>query len=112
MHRSLCVVGPILIALMPVGPALAQSSINGLPLSVDDMQRVDQRCAELVNAGPTLGAAPSFNTSDREADEAFTDRNRGLANQVDGAVNRIDLRSITLEACFDAGFLDDPLLND
>ncbi len=89
-------------------PIFAQTSINGVPLSADEIQRVDGRCAELVNAGGALGAVPSFNSTDREADELLSDRMTGLAGNSDGAMTRIDLRSITLEACFAAGFLDRP----
>lgn len=93
-------------ALAFAGPASAQSMINGTAISADDLPKVQARCDELANAADTesLSEDTKENSTDTNAGAAdATVETTPQANEAANATSAIDLDTLTLEACTDAG---------
>ena len=92
-------------ALALSGPAFAQTMFNGVELSADDLPAVTERCEQLATASETESLT--------EADESAADSTAGGTdatiadapgvNEAENATTTIDLDTITLEQCTEAG---------
>jgi hypothetical protein len=101
--------------------AFAQTMFNGAEVSADDLPGLQQRCTELVTASTneSLTETESVTSSSDDSDDDGTDSqsdaddNAGEANaltesvpdvnEVVNATSGIDLDSVTLEDCTEAG---------
>lgn len=98
------------------GPAFA-AMINGVEIPEGEMAAVQQRCDELVTADNTESltadssttaddnsASSADNNNDSSADDAVVETAPDVNEAVD-ATTKIDLETITLQACTDAGLV-------
>ena len=103
--NKLLIVGAILVA--SAMPAMAQSSIKGIELSATDAARVDRQCDVLRFRQPSSLAArtpepppPGYTPSDSSSYWAEG------ADGMDEALSHINLSSVSIRDCREAGFYD------
>lgn len=99
-------------ALALSGPAFAQTMLNGAEISADDLPAVQERCDQLKLAADTSGvsndAQPEASDADETSSAADASTETEGAEPVDEtaeALTTIDLDTITLEACVEAGLV-------
>jgi len=102
-------------ALALAAPAAAQTQFNGTALSADDLPKVQARCDELANTASTESLAEDNeggdDDGDRTNDETDDNSDAGGAPQANAAANAtsaIDLDTVTLEMCTEAGLSTSP----
>ncbi|UJW86863.1 hypothetical protein [Devosia sp. SL43] len=92
-------------ALALSGPAFAQTMFNGAELSEADLPAVTERCEQLVTAAETESLTESSDSSEDStaggADATIVDA--PAVNEVEEATTTIDLDTVTLEQCTEAG---------
>jgi hypothetical protein len=92
-------------ALAISGPAFAQTMFNGAELSADDLPAVTERCEQLANVESTESLTESSDSAEDStaggADATIVDA--PAVNEVQAATTTIDLDTITLEQCTEAG---------
>lgn len=102
------------------GSVYAQTMINGVEVAEGDLAAVQQRCDDLATAAATsdIATAPDADdgTPEETNDDPSDDPNTGAAdatvnsqadvNEVANALTSIDLETLTLEACVDAGLVN------
>lgn len=96
------------------GSAMAQTSINGVDVTDADLPAVQQRCDELMVAESTQSTSTATEDS-AGADSNGADDSSGAAdatiedapavNEMANMTSTIDLDTITLQACLDAGLV-------
>lgn len=104
--KTLVSIVAVSAALAFSGPAWAQTMFNGAPLSADDEPKVQARCDELANAENTESLAEQTNADDdaNDAGQAAAGAEAvPQANEAENATSTIDLDTITLEMCTEAG---------
>lgn len=91
------------------GSVMAQTMINGVDVSDTDLPAVQERCDQLsVASNETLSntASDSDASSSDSAGQADATLNEAPAvNEAANLTSTIDLDTITLEACVDAGLV-------
>jgi hypothetical protein len=95
------------------GSVMAQTSINGVDVSDADLPAVQERCDQLLVADTT--ASTSTATESSEPDSNASDDSSGAAdatiedapavNEMANMTSTIDLDTIDLQACLDAGLV-------
>jgi len=98
-------------ALAFSGPAWAQVVFNGTALSDEDLPKVQARCDELANAASTesLSTEGSGDQSEDVNDAGQADATVNDAPQaIEDPTTAIDLDTVTLEACNEAGLTTAP----
>ncbi len=106
MIRSLVSAAALSLAMLASG-AMAQTSINGVEISAEDLPKVQAQCdslaAEAAKAdgasNTDAGAAPSDDGTAETSDEPDTPA------ETDQATTKIDLATLTLDACKTAGLV-------
>lgn len=110
--KSALSVAALTVAL--TGAAFAQGmTMNGVAVSEADRPAVQERCDQLSNAEATQSLTDSSNDTATEATDsndstAANDavlENAPATNEVQNATTKIDLDSISLQACIDGGFV-------
>ena len=101
MHKAL------IVALLIVGttPVMAQTSIKGIELSPDDVGRVQRQCDAL--RAQSMRSLGSGDPEPPAAGEIVGDPAGYWADNADGmdeALSRLNLGSLTLRDCREAGF--------
>jgi uncharacterized protein (DUF885 family) len=101
------------------GPVSAQEMmINGVAIPEDEMAAVQARCDELAEAAEneSLSEPTEDDAADDSADDDTIDsageagaliEDAPEVNEVEDATSIIDLDQIDLQACIDAGLVDD-----
>ena len=100
-------------ALTLSGSAFAQTMLNGAEVPADELPAVQERCDQLKLAADKDGATDSTQPAESDADETTsaadanteTDDAAAVSEAAD-ALTTIDLETITLEACVEAGLVD------
>ncbi|GHA16062.1 hypothetical protein GCM10007989_08830 [Devosia pacifica] len=97
-------------ALAFAGPAAAQTMINGTEISEDDMAAVEARCDELFVASATDSIANDNDDGIEEDNDSAgsidaTIEDAPDVNDLENATTTIDLDTIDLQACMDAGLV-------
>lgn len=91
------------------GSAMAQTSINGVDVSDSDLPALQERCDELsVAANESLVTNSSDSNTDSSADAGSADAtitDAPAVNEMANLTSTIDLDTVTLEACVDAGLV-------
>lgn len=93
------------------GSVMAQTTINGVDVSDSDLPAVQERCDQLsVAENNSLATTSSDSESDTDsaADAGSADANIDDApavNEIANLTSTIDLDTITLQACQDAGLV-------
>ena len=96
-------------AMLLSGGAYAQTTIGGATISADDLPKVQERCNQLAEAGDPTATPESAATSEDGDDTA--DSSDGSAdapeavNEAADATTAIDLSTLTVESCTEAGFI-------
>lgn len=98
-------------ALALSGPAFAQTMFNGAELSADDLPKVTERCEQLVTASTTESlteteestAGGNEAASENAGSADATIENAPAVNDAAAATAGVDLDTITLEMCKEAG---------
>lgn len=108
MIRSLVSAAALTVAMLASG-AMAQTSINGVEISADDLPKVQAQCDSLAaeaakadgasNPDENKGAAPSTDATAETSNEPDTPAETAQAT------TKIDLATLTLEACKTAGLV-------
>ncbi|HEV2517202.1 MAG TPA: hypothetical protein VGV07_18255 [Devosia sp.] len=107
MIRSLVSAAALSLAMLASG-ALAQTSINGTEISAEDLPKVQAQCDSLAAEAAMAdgasntdddGAAPSTDGTAETSDEPDTP-----AETAEGTT-KIDLATLTLDACKTAGLV-------
>jgi RNA polymerase-binding transcription factor DksA len=88
-------------------------TMNGAPVSESDMPAVQERCDQLSNADATQSltdttsdaADTASDANDSNASNDAVLENAPATNQVENATTKIDLDTISLQACIDGGFV-------
>lgn len=106
MHiKSLVSVAALTAALAFSGPAFAQTMFAGVALSAEDLPAVTQRCEQLATASDTESLTESSDSAEDStaggADATITDAPE--VNEIENALTTIDLDTVTLEQCTEAG---------
>jgi hypothetical protein len=102
-------------ALTLSGGAFAQTMINGVEVSEDDLPGLQERCDEL-NVAATTESLSGTDSSEGEMEDGMdTGESAGQAdatiedapdvNEVENATSGIDLDTVDLQACIDAGLI-------
>lgn len=103
--KTLFSVLAVATALSFAGPAFAETTLNGAVVSADDLPKVQARCNEL--AGTTDNSLTAKDPGDKSdaasADATTTDTPK--VNELDNATSKIDLDTLTVEACTTAGLI-------
>jgi hypothetical protein len=103
MHiKSLVSVAALTAALAFSAPAFAQTMVGGVSVSEDDMARVTTYCEELSTAALT---EPAGDDDGMEDDGANNSESEQAPNGTDQALTTLDLSTITLEGCTEAGIV-------
>ena len=96
------------------GAAFAQGmTMNGVAVSEADMPAVQERCDQLSNAEatqsltdtPNAAADTATDSNDSNASNDAVLENAPATNEVQNATTKIDLDTISLQACIDGGFV-------
>lgn len=85
------------------GFALADTMVAGMNVSDADLPKVQARCDELFTSSSTMGTSEDTSAADPAAPADIND-----APEVDGmdqATTTIDLETLTLENCKEAGLI-------
>ncbi|MBN9334192.1 hypothetical protein [Devosia sp.] len=116
--KSALSVAALTVAL--TGAAFAQGmTMNGAPVSESDMPAVQERCDQLSNAAATQSltdnssdthsdandANDTNDTNDTNASNDAVLENAPETNELANATTKIDLDTISLQACIDGGFV-------
>ncbi|MDF2983816.1 MAG: hypothetical protein K0Q69_3588 [Devosia sp.] len=106
MIRSLVSAAALSLAMLASG-ALAQTSINGVEISAEDLPKVQAQCDDL--AAEAAKADGGTSTDETKADDASdtaesSDEPDTPAETAQGTT-KIDLATLTLDACKTAGFV-------
>jgi hypothetical protein len=110
--KSALSVAALTVAL--TGAAFAQGmTMNGAPVSESDMPAVQERCDQLSNADATQSltdttsdaADTASDANDSNASNDAVLETAPATNQVENATTKIDLDTISLQACIDGGFV-------
>lgn len=101
MIRSLLSAAALSVAMLASG-ALAQTSINGVEISAEDLPKVQAQCDILAKEAATSDTSAT-NTDESESDEETKEADTPA--ELDQGTTKIDLATLTLEACKDAGFV-------
>jgi len=99
MIRNLVSAAALSIAMLASG-AIAQTSINGVEISADDLPKVQAQCDSL--AAEAAKADTATNT-ENDGDEATKEPDTPA--ETEQGTTKIDLATLTLEACKTAGFV-------
>lgn len=97
MIRSLVSAAALTVALFASG-AIAQTSINGVEISAEDLPKVQAQC-------DTLAAEAAQSEGATSTDETKSDDEPDTPAVIDQGTTKIDLATITLDACKTAGFV-------
>ena len=100
MIRSLISAAALSVAMFASG-AIAQTSINGVEISAEDLPKVQEQCATLAAEAAKADGATNTETSD--GDDASDEPDTPAV--LDQGTSKIDLAPITLDACKTAGFV-------
>lgn len=91
-------------AMLLSGTAFAQTMLGGVEVSAEDLPAVTERCEQLVTAEASGSLTDSDTTADDNAGAAdATVDNAPAVNEVEAATATIDLDTVTLEQCTEAG---------
>jgi len=106
MIRSLVSAAALSLAMLASG-ALAQTSINGVEISAEDLPKVQAQCDSL--AAEAAKADGGTSTDETKADDASdtaesSDEPDTPAETAEGTT-KIDLATLTLDACKTAGLV-------
>ena len=106
MHiKSLVSVVALSAAFALSGPAFAQTTFAGVALAEGDVAAVTERCEQLATASTTESLTESSDSSEDStaggADATITDAPE--VNEMENALTKIDLDTVTLEQCKEAG---------
>jgi hypothetical protein len=102
-------------ALTLSGPAFSQTMLNGAEISADDLPAVQERCDQLKLAadkdGTTEGdqataAATTEGTTTAADASTETDTAEPVSEAAAALTGSVDLDTLTLEACTEAGLLE------
>ena len=85
-------------------PAYAQTMVGGTEISATDLPAVQAHCDELAAAPDSLATATDDET-DTEGTEAEAPAAAEVAAGADTQSTSVDMASITLEACTEAGLI-------
>jgi hypothetical protein len=111
LTRTLLSAAALSIAMLASG-AMAQTKINGIDVSADDLPKVQAQCDALAikdtaasTASNTTEQGSDTNNSDapQTADPAAT--NADGASGMDQATTAFDLSTLTLDQCKEAGLI-------
>jgi len=103
MIRSLVSAAALSVAMLASG-AIAQTSINGVEISADDLPKVQAQCDVLAaDAAKAEGATNTDEKSDAATDESSDEPDTPA--ELDQGTTKIDLATLTLDACKTAGFV-------
>lgn len=96
------------------GSAMAQTSINGVDVSDSDLPAVQERCDQLLVADTTESTSTATDDA-AEAENNGADDTASAAdatiddapdvNEMANMTSSVDLDTITLQACLDAGLV-------
>jgi len=100
MIRSLVSAAALTVAMLASG-AMAQTSINGTEISAEDLPKVQAQCDSL--AAEAMKADTATNSDENEGDEETKEPDTP-AETAQGTT-KIDLATLTLDACKTAGFV-------
>ena len=81
-------------------PAYAQTMVGGVEISATDLPAVQAHCDELAAAPDSLATS-----TDAETDTEGTEAEAPAAAGADTQSTSVDMASITLEACTEAGLI-------
>jgi hypothetical protein len=104
----------LVAGLALTGPAFSQTILNGVEVAEDDLPAVQQRCDELLaDDTQSLVSDDANEDDDNSADagngepatEADTLNSQPEAAGTANTFTDVDLETITLEACVDAGLV-------
>jgi len=105
--KSLVSAAALTAALAFSGPAFAQTMFAGTELSADDLPAVTERCEQLSTAESTESLTESTDSSEDStaggSDASITDA--PAVNEGENALTTIDLDTVTLEQCTEAGLV-------
>ncbi|WP_055046410.1 hypothetical protein [Devosia sp. A16] len=106
MIRSLVSAAALTVAMLASG-AIAQSSINGVEISAEDLPKVQEQCNTLAaEAAKADGATSTDETPTTETSESNESSDEpDTPAEIDQGTTKIDLATITLDACKTAGFV-------
>jgi len=99
MIRSLISAATLSVAMFASG-AIAQTSINGVEISAEDLPKVQAQCESLA-----AEAVKSDSGSTEQSAGEETTKEPDTPAEIDQGTTKIDLATITLEACKTAGFV-------
>lgn len=112
MKRSLISSLALAAALSLSGAALAQTTVNGLTVSAEDLPKVQAQCNTLATAAMAAESTASTNAAQDNAPAGTTAS--GASNEKESpaapdaasdATSTVDLSAITLEGCKAAGLV-------
>ncbi|KQW77967.1 hypothetical protein ASC89_14200 [Devosia sp. Root413D1] len=104
MIRSLVSAAALSLAMLASG-ALAQTSINGVEISAEDLPKVQAQCDDLAaEAAKADGATNTDETKADASNDESSDEPDTPAETAEGTT-KIDLATLTLDACKTAGFV-------
>ncbi|OEO29600.1 hypothetical protein VW23_024830 [Devosia insulae DS-56] len=99
MIRSFVSAAALTIAMLASG-AMAQTSINGTEISAEDLPKVQAQCDSLA---AEVATSDSTTNTENDGDEATKDADTPA--ELDQGTTKIDLATLTLDACKTAGFV-------
>jgi len=85
-------------------PAFAQTMVGGVSVDEADLARVTTYCQELGAAAQTEPAGADDDMNDGGANNSESET---APTGTDQALTTVDLTTITLEGCVEAGIIDD-----
>lgn len=97
MIRNLVSAAALAVGMLASG-AIAQTAINGVEISAEDLPKVQAQCDSLAADAAKADGATSTDEA-KPADEPDTPA------VIDQGTTKIDLATITLDACKTAGFV-------
>lgn len=104
MIRSLVSAAALSLAMLASG-ALAQTSINGVEISPEDLPKVQAQCDDLAaEAAKADGGTATDETKAEDAATTSSDEPDTPAETAEGTT-KIDLATLTLDACKTAGLV-------
>lgn len=91
-------------AMLLGGQAYAQTMVGGMSVTDEDLPKVQERCDQLALADSTESATETTSAGTDDTGAATSDSDVEDTNEMANATTpTIDLDSITLEACTEAG---------
>lgn len=100
MIRSLVSAAALTVAMLASG-AMAQTSINGVEISAEDLPKVQAQCDSLAAEAAKADTATSSDESEGDEETKEPD----TPAELDQGTTKIDLATLTLDACKTAGFV-------